>query len=361
MKREGRGRLSPLYDPGKSLVVTGGGTGGHVIPAIEIARAHQRLSSSPVLYVGTPGSLEERLAARANLPFAAVRAGGVVGKSLLGKLAGGASILQGVGGAIRMLRRFRPGLVVGTGGYVQVPVIVAAGLLRIPALLVEPNRVAGLANKVLAPFVSRVVYGWERGGGIPLAPDVRGPEPDANRFERMPLRLLIMGGSQGAQMLNERLPEVVALAVRRLEGRPVEIIHQCGERWLDATKNRYQQLGLAVRVEGFLPEISKLFREQSLVIARAGAMTVAEITASGTPAIYIPFPHSAGGHQQENAREVERTGGGWCWEESSLMEKENRGQELAGLLSAGTYLYERGQKAWEHSPGISASEWLTRQ
>lgn len=353
--------MSPLYDPGKGLLVTGGGTGGHVIPAIEIARAHQRLSSSPVLYAGTPGSLEERLAARANLPFAAVRAGGVVGKSLPGKLAGGASILRGIGGAIGLLKKFRPGLVVGTGGYVQVPVIVAAGFLRIPALLVEPNRVAGLANKVLAPFVAKVVYGWDQGGGIPLAPGVRGPEPDQNRFERLPLRLLIMGGSQGARMLNESLPEVVALALRRLEGRPVEIVHQCGERWLESTRERYRQRGIEARVEGFLPEISKLFREQSLVIARAGAMTVAEITASGTPAIYIPFPHSAGGHQQENALEVERTGGGWCWKESSLIEKEIRAQELARMLSEGDLLYERGQKAWEHSPGVSASEWLTRQ
>ncbi len=353
--------MPPLYDPGKSLLVTGGGTGGHIIPAIEIARAHRRLSALPVVYAGTPGSLEERLASRATIPFEPVRAGGVVGKSFVKKLAGGMAILRGTGDALRLLRKSRPGLVIGTGGYVQVPVILAARLLRVPTLLIEPNQVAGLANRVFAPFVDRVVFGWAPGGGIPLAPDVRGPAPVPERFERRPLRLLIMGGSQGARVLNERLPEIVATALKSMGDTPVDVIHQCGERWVESTRESYRQWGVSARVEGFLPGIATLLGEQSLVVARAGAMTVAEITASGTPAIYCPFPHSAGGHQRENARSVERTEGGWCWEEEQLLDKKACALELARILSSGPLLYGRGKKAWENSPGVSASEWLIRQ
>ena len=352
--------MPPLYDAQKSLLVTGGGTGGHVIPAIEIAKAHRRASSRPVLYAGTPGSLEERLASRAGLPFAPIHAGGVVGKSLSGKISGALAILRGTGSALRLVGDFRPGLVIGTGGYVQVPVVVAARTLGVPIALIEPNRVAGLANRMLGPLASRVVYGWESNGGIPLAPDVRRPAPDRNRFESRPLRLLVMGGSQGARVLNERLPEILAKALPQIPERSVEIIHQSGERWIESTRERYQSLGVPVRVEGFLPEIAALLGSQSLVVARAGAMTVAEITASGTPAIYCPFPHSAGGHQKENARAVEEIGGGWCWEEDRLLGTESCAADLSRILSDSSLLYATGLGAWNHSPGVPASEWLSR-
>ena len=352
--------MPPLYEPQKSLLITGGGTGGHVVPAIEIARAHQRFSSRPVLYAGTPGSLEERLASRAGIPFSPIRAGGVVGKSWSGKVSGVLAILRGTGSALRLVRDFRPGLVIGTGGYVQVPVIVAARILGVPIVLIEPNRVAGLANRVLGPLARRVVYGWSSDGGIPLAPDVRRPAPDRDRFEAIPLKILVMGGSQGARVLNERVPEILARTLPHIPSRSVEIIHQSGERWVESTRERYQRLGLSVRVEGFLPEIASLLGSQSLVIARAGAMTVAEITASGTPAIYCPFPHSAGGHQKENARAVEESGGGWCWEEERLLGIESCAADLARILSDSSLLYATGMGAWKLSPGVPASEWLSR-
>ncbi|MGC8528676.1 MAG: UDP-N-acetylglucosamine--N-acetylmuramyl-(pentapeptide) pyrophosphoryl-undecaprenol N-acetylglucosamine transferase [Leptospirillia bacterium] len=349
-----------LYDAQKSLLITGGGTGGHVVPAIEIAKAHMRVSSRPVLYAGTPGSLEERLASRAGIPFAPVHAGGIVGKSLSGKISGAYSILRGTGSALRHVSDFRPGLVLGTGGYVQVPVVVAARILGVPIALMEPNRVAGLANRILGPLARRIVYGWATDGGIPLAPDVRRPAPGRERFESRPLKVLVMGGSQGARVLNERLPEILAKSLQQLPGRVVEIIHQSGERWVESTRERYQRRGVPVRVEGFLPEIASLLGNQSLVVARAGAMTVAEITASGTPAIYCPFPHSAGGHQKENARAVEDRGGGWCWEENRLMDIETCAAEISRILSDSALLYGTGLAAWTHSPGVPASEWLLR-
>ena len=350
--------MSPLYDLKRGLLVTGGGTGGHVIPAIELALAHRNLSSSSVTYAGTPGSLEERLSGRHQIPFAAVSAGGLVGKSLLGKISGGVAILRGTQGAMALIRRLSPGLVIGTGGYVQVPVIIAARILGVPCVLLEPNKIAGLANKVLAPFVSHVVNGWDTGGGIPLAPDVRKAPPDPVRFSRNPLRFLVMGGSQGARSINERIPGIVASALRRMPESRVEIIHQSGDRWLFDTEARYKNLGVPARVTGFLPGIASLFGEQSLVFARAGAMTVAEITASGTPAIYCPFPHSAGGPQKANALAVSEAGGGWCWDESRLSDTDSCARDLAAILCDRNHLFERGRKAWEKSPGIPASEWL---
>jgi len=352
--------MSGLYDFNRGLLVTGGGTGGHVIPAIELALAHRTLSTAPVTYAGTPGSLEERLSARAGIPFVPVSAGGLVGKSLVGKISGGVAILRGTRAALELIRRLSPGLVIGTGGYVQVPVIAAARILGVPCVLVEPNRIAGLANRALAPFVSRVVNGWDSGGGIPLAPDVRKAPPDPDRFAQSPLRLLVMGGSQGARTINERVPGIVALALRTMgEGR-IEVIHQSGERWLSDTEARYKKFGVSARVTGFLPGIASLLGEQSLVFARAGAMTVAEITASGTPAIYCPFPHSAGGHQKANALAVSEAGGGWCWEESRLSDTETCAKELATIISDRNHLFESGRRAWELSPGVPAAEWLQR-
>jgi UDP-N-acetylglucosamine--N-acetylmuramyl-(pentapeptide) pyrophosphoryl-undecaprenol N-acetylglucosamine transferase len=353
-------RRGPLYGPSTSLILTGGGTGGHVVPAIELAKAHRKISTGSLLYVGSPGSLEERLSRQAKIPFEAVPSGGFVGKSLREKGKALAKMLKGIGAALGILRRERPDLVIGTGGYVQIPVVASALLMRIPVVLLEPNQVMGLANRLFQPWVASVVRPDKKGevGGIPISSEVRGPFPDRDRFAGEVLGVMILGGSQGARALNEKIPDILRLVIASRKDRRVDIIHQSGERWKEGTINRYRDLGMTVTVEGFLPGLSSHFREQALIVARAGAMTVAEISASGTPAIYIPFPFSAGGHQEMNARAMEEKGAGWCWSEAGLDDVGARAKELSQILFEPERLYSAAERAWNCSGAVSAEIWL---
>ncbi len=352
--------MGALYHAGSRLLVTGGGTGGHVIPAIEIARAHRERANAPVFYAGGDGSLEARLAERARIPFFPVSSGGFVGKSLSGKLAGLRKMAGGIPSAIKVLTESHPDLVIGTGGYVQVPVVLAARIRGIPVVLLEPNRVPGLANRLLRPLAVRTVVAGEqgqKGGGIPVAPGVRGPAPLPERFFRNPPKILVMGGSQGARAINRKIPEIIG-ELRNTSVGPIEILHQSGERWLEETRESYRNLGLSARVEGFLPGISGLLSAQTLVIARAGAMTIAELTGSGTPAIYIPFPHSAGGHQEMNALSLAKEGGGWFWREDRLEDPAACAKDLARILMGREELFATARNAWRLSPAVPAEEWL---
>jgi UDP-N-acetylglucosamine--N-acetylmuramyl-(pentapeptide) pyrophosphoryl-undecaprenol N-acetylglucosamine transferase len=349
-----------LYVPGKTLLLTGGGTGGHVVPALELARAHRKLSSGNLLYVGSPGSLEESLSRKENIPFEAVSSGGFVGKSPREKIKALLKILGGIGTASGILKKVRPGLLIGTGGYVQIPVVAAALMRGVPVVLLEPNQVMGLANRIFRPWVARVVGAGGSGmsGGIPVAPGVCGPPPLKDRFMGETLKIMVLGGSQGARSINEKVPEILRKALASRPDKSVEILHQSGERWKESTIDRYRELGLSARVEGFLPGLAARFREQTLIVARAGAMTVAEITASGTPAIYIPFPYSAGAHQEGNARAAEKKGAGWFWSEKSLDNVSVRADELSGILFDPERLFTAGKAAWAMSPAVSAEHWL---
>ena len=352
--------MGRLYGPESRLLVTGGGTGGHVIPAIEIALAHRRRGEGPVFYAGGPGGLESRLSRESGIPFFPVSSGGVAGKSLRGRIYGLGKIFAGIPSAMKILGEIRPDLVIGTGGYVQVPVVLAARLKGIPIVLLEPNRVTGLANRFLRPLASRTVFAGRNGavsGGIPVGGEVRGPSPFRERFFQNPPKILVMGGSQGARSLNKKIPGILA-SLRNSSVWPIEILHQSGERWREETCEAYRSLGVSARVEGFLPGISALLREQTLVICRAGAMTIAEMTASGTPAIYIPFPHSAGGHQDKNARVLEREGGGWYWPEDWLEDPEARTRDLEKILEDRDNLFAVAGTAWAISPAVSADDWL---
>lgn len=350
----------PIYGPSTRLLLTGGGTGGHVIPALELARAHRAHASGSVFYVGSPASLEEELSRRMELPFSPVSSGGFVGKSLWARIRALVKIWRGLGRSLKLLGELRPDLVIGTGGYVQIPVVAAAILRRIPVVLIESNRVMGLANRIFRPLVSRVVTPGTPGDlrGIPVAPDVRESRPLRERFSGPEIRIMVIGGSQGARNLNEKLPAILARAIESLPGRSVEVFHQCGERWQEETRSRYAALGVRAVVEGFVPGLARMFRRQTLVLARAGAMTIAELTASGTPAIYIPFPASAGGHQERNAKGVEGLGAGRVWLEADLGDAGKRGQELTELLGDGERLFGMAVRAWEGTTAVSAENWL---
>ncbi|MCL4461515.1 MAG: UDP-N-acetylglucosamine--N-acetylmuramyl-(pentapeptide) pyrophosphoryl-undecaprenol N-acetylglucosamine transferase [Nitrospirae bacterium] len=340
------------------LVVTGGGTGGHVVPAITLLEAAREEFGADILYVGTPGNLEDRLTRQRNIPFSGILTSGFMGKSPLEKLQAVSRIAPGVSEALRILKDFRPDLMVGTGGYVQVPSVLAAALLGVPVFLLEPNGVTGWANRLLKPFVSGVVlpYGDKAPSGIPLKSAIRPERPDEERFSGT-LTLLVVGGSQGARQINRQVPGILK-AVLEKEGPVLRIIHQAGEAGAEETRELYRTLGLEAEVLGFDPDLSGRYRTSSLVIARAGAMTVAEITYSGTPAFYVPYPRAIRDHQRINAEAIQRAGGGWVWPDGGLSDTAARAAELSAVLNAPDRLREAGKKAWSFSPGRPAAQWL---
>lgn len=344
----------------ESLVVTGGGTGGHVVPALNIARAAISRFKAKVIYVGSPGNLEERMAHEAGIPFYGLRASGFMKKGWERKAKAVLQILPSFWEARSLFARVRPDLVVGTGGYVQIPAVLAARFRHVPSVLLEPNVVSGWSNRVLGPIVDRTVpcYGISGMSGVPLAAMEKPPRPLADRF-RSPYRILVSGGSQGALRLNRNLPWIF----RNLErfGIPpedLEILHQTGEKWRDETQALYQSIGLKARVVGFVSDLSHEYGCRSLVIARSGAMTVAEITFSGTPAIYVPYPHAVSNHQAENALHVQKGGGGWLWSDISLDEIGNRAEELARILKDPAEMFAVANRAWSMSPGRPAVRWV---
>lgn len=350
-------RLSRLV----RLAVTGGGTGGHVIPALNLLRAAQTDFKAAVLYLGTPGNLEERLAREQSFPFSGIRTAGFMGKGLRRKIRALWHVLPGMREARRILERFAPDLLVGTGGYVQIPSVLAACSLGIPTILLEPNVVTGWANRVLEPFVGGVVrpYGTGRWSGVPLAIHPRPPVPVETRF-RAPFRILVAGGSQGALRINRNLPRIFQALFRHgILPDQLEILHQAGEKGKEETEILYRSLGVPARVVGFLPDLSSHYGKCSLVVARAGAMTVAEITFSGAPAFYVPYPVAIRDHQRRNAEAVKDAGGGWVWEDLSLEQTDERAGEIARILLDPAGLHEASVRAWERSPGRSSHSWLS--
>lgn len=340
------------------LAVTGGGTGGHVVPALNILSAARQEFHAEVLYIGSPGNMEERLAREYGYPFSGIRTSGLMGKGMARKMKAMSLVMPGVSEAIRILKDFSPDLLVGTGGYVQVPPVIAASLLGIPVFLLEPNVLTGWANRLLKPLVAGVVppYGGGKLTGVPLGIDPRPLSPSAQRFSGS-LPVLVAGGSQGARQINRQVPLILEAALKGAD-LPVTIFHQAGESGKEETEELYRSLGLSATVVGFVPDLPARYQDSALVIARAGAMTVAEITYSGTPAFYVPYPLAIRDHQRVNAEAVRNAGGGWVWDDASLTETQERARELFHILSDPVRLHQAAVAAWTLSPGRSSGQWL---
>jgi UDP-N-acetylglucosamine--N-acetylmuramyl-(pentapeptide) pyrophosphoryl-undecaprenol N-acetylglucosamine transferase len=290
------------------VMMLAGGTGGHVYPALAVA-SELRERGYRLGWVGTRRGLEARVVPAAGIKLHCLPTRGLRGKGLLQKNSAlvlmGISLLQ----ALLLLLKDRPSAVVGMGGYASVPAALAAWLLRRPILLQEQNAVAGSANRGLAPLASTIVTGFpgvlaERGArwlGNPVRDDllqVAAQAPwhwDGSR----PLRVLVLGGSLGARPLNQAMPAVAAELGARCEW-----LHQCGSAHLQATLDDYAQRapGAQVEVRAFMENMAEVYGWADLVICRAGALTVAELAATGRPAILIPLPHAIDDHQTANAR-----------------------------------------------------------
>jgi UDP-N-acetylglucosamine--N-acetylmuramyl-(pentapeptide) pyrophosphoryl-undecaprenol N-acetylglucosamine transferase len=309
----------------EGYVIAGGGTGGHVFPALALAgEIRSRRPEAPIVFVGTRRGLEVDLVPRAGFALEFVRAQGLVGKSFLGLLSGTATLPLSFLDSFRILDRHRPRAVVGVGGYASGPVVATAWARRTPSVIHESNAVPGVTNRILARLATRVVAGTEAAlaqlpsaivVGNPVRPEFFAASPLDSRAASRPFRVLVVGGSQGAAILNRLVP--AALIAARAQGIPIDVVHQAGRAHrglgfdrddLQALYERSMNGGAHVQVREFLDDMPAEFASADLIISRSGAMSVAEIAAAGRPSLLIPFAAATHGHQEANARALERAG-----------------------------------------------------
>jgi UDP-N-acetylglucosamine--N-acetylmuramyl-(pentapeptide) pyrophosphoryl-undecaprenol N-acetylglucosamine transferase len=311
----------------KTLMIAGGGTGGHIYPAIAIAREYlARDASWKVVFVGTEKGLEKTIVPKAGFPLEFINVGGLKGKGGVDLLRNVARLPLGFVDAWRVVGKHRPAAVLGVGGYSSGPVLVAAMLRRIPTIVHEANAFPGLANRVVARWVTSVAVAFaealprmHRPDGVVTGNPIRGeffaaPAPAAGRTRK---RVLIFGGSQGSRILNEAMSQALLFLARQKD--VLEIVHQTGPNNLDSVREAYRQSAFAdARVVPYLDPMADEIAAADVVVSRAGAMTVGELAAVGRAAILVPFAAATNNHQELNARVVEKAGGALVITEAEL-------------------------------------------
>jgi len=308
-----------------------GGTGGHVFPGLAVAE-EMRAAGWDVVWMGAKTGMEARLVPARGYRMAYVRAVALRGKGLAAALLLPLNLLVGFAQAARAIFRLRPDVVLGMGGYVAFPGGMMASLLARPLAVHEQNAIAGLTNRVLAAVADKAMTAFPdalKGAewtGNPVRRDIAAmPPPETRCAGRSgPLNLLVVGGSLGAQALNECLPRALAL----LEPRP-RVVHQSGEKHLEALRANYRAAGVKGELVPFIDDMARRYAEADLVICRAGAITVAELAAGGVASVLVPFPHAVDDHQSANARFLSERGAALLLPQSELTP-----QKLADTLRA---------------------------
>lgn len=298
------------------VLIMAGGTGGHIFPGIAVG-AELRARGVPVVWLGGRVGLEQRLVPAAGFPLRTLGFGGVRGKGLVTRMLALPRLLGAWLAARRLLRQLRPRSVLALGGYASAPGGLAARSLRLPLVVHEQNRVPGMTNRLLARHATRLLSGFADAFptgraewvGNPVRESIAAlPEPALRLAGRSgPLRVLVLGGSQGAQSLNGRLP-----AVFGRYGEALEVHHQCGAAHVEATRAAYAASGVRARVEPFIDDMAAAYAWADLAVCRAGALTIAELCAAGVPAILVPFPHAVDDHQTRNAEAMVAVGAAEC-------------------------------------------------
>ena len=297
------------------VLLAGGGTGGHLFPGIAVARELRRRDPNcDVMFVGAGRELEARVLSREGLPLERVRAVGLMGRSPLAVLKGLARLPAAFLDATRLLRRYRPDIVVGLGGYSSGPVVLLAAAGRAATLVLEQNVVPGVTNRLLGRVVQAAAVSYaetlvrfgSKGfvSGNPVRAEFFAAAPPRQTLTEP--RVLVIGGSQGAHALNVAMVE----AAPSIAGAPrlVRVTHQSGEADLEMVRTGYRVAGVTARVEPFLDAMDTEMSDADVVVCRAGATTLAELAAAGRPAILVPYPHAANDHQRLNAAAFERRG-----------------------------------------------------
>jgi UDP-N-acetylglucosamine--N-acetylmuramyl-(pentapeptide) pyrophosphoryl-undecaprenol N-acetylglucosamine transferase len=313
------------------ILIAGGGTGGHVIPALAIARELKAQYGTEILFVGTARGIENRLVPQAGFQLKLIKVGALKNVSVATRLRTLADLPLAILHARKIIRSFGPQVVVGVGGYASGPAMAAAILGRIPTLAFESNYVPGFANRIVGRRVSAAAVHFKeteryfrnaRVVGVPLRQEFFNiaPRPaDAHPT------LLVFGGSQGAHAINQAVTAAITEVQRRVPN--LHVIHQTGERDYNDVQAAYTRAGTSAEVSAFIENMPQAFTQADLLICRAGASTVAEITAAGKPAIFIPFPRAADDHQRRNAEAVAASGAA-----SVILEAELTPQRLAQAI-----------------------------
>ena len=316
-----------------TIVVAGGGTGGHLYPGISIAQEIEtRRPGVEIVFAGAGTSLERTILAPHGYRLIAIRSGGVVGKSLAGRIRGIGRAMTGFVQSIRTLMRRRPRVVIGVGGYASGPMVLAAVMLRVPSLIHEQNYYPGLTNRLLAPWVRRVAVSFEDtrryfgGRGELTGNPIRAAFRGAKRKTRGDtFNVLIFGGSQGAKSINSTVVD----ALPRLQEirADLRVLHGTGAADHERVAAAYAASGFEAQVLPYITDILRAYEWADLVVARAGASSVSEIAVCGKASILVPLPTSAHDHQRYNARKFAEAGASLLMEESSLT-----GEALAQAL-----------------------------
>lgn len=336
----------------RTVLIMAGGTGGHVFPALAAARVLRERGFEPV-WLGTQRGLEAKLVPPHQIPIEWITVTGVRGKGIATLLAAPFQLARAVWQSIQVMRRRQPVVVLGAGGFVSGPGGIAAWLTRRPLVIHEQNAVAGMTNRMLARLARRVFEAFpssfpksikaERVGN-PVRREIAAlPSPDQRFAERRgPLRVLIIGGSQGASRLNVVVPAALAMIDSSL--RP-QVLHQAGERHIAQARESYQKHAVEADVRAFIDDMAEAYAWADLVICRSGALTVSELAAAGVPAVFVPFAAAVDDHQTHNARFPVAAGAGVLIPEAELTPL-RLADELRALLETGrSRLAEMGMKA----------------
>ena len=335
----------------RRFLVMAGGTGGHVFPALATARRLQELGHE-VQWLGSAGGMEERLIGDTDIPLSVISVSGLRGKGRLALLLAPFRLVRALWQSLRVMSEVKPDCVIGMGGFVTGPGGLSAWLTRRPLLVHEQNAVAGMTNRILARFANTVMEAFPgsfgegvitRCTGNPVRSDVASiADPDqrmAGRTGR--IRVLVVGGSLGAQAINEKMPVAVARLPEEL--RP-EIRHQCGERNYEAALAAYESAGVDASVEPFIKDMAEAYAWADLVVCRAGALTISELCAAGVGALLVPFPHAVDDHQTRNADYMVRAGAALLMPQHKLTD-ELLADTLADLLGNREHIIDMARAA----------------
>lgn len=318
------------------VMILAGGTGGHIFPALAVAKV-LRARGVPVTWLGADGAMETRLVPQHGIPLDTLAISGVRGKGKLALLGAPLRIFKAIRGAGAVLRQRSPRAVVSFGGFAAGPGGMAARLQGRPLLVHEQNRAPGFTNRVLAKFARRILTGFpgsfparEEAVGNPVRGEITGLLAPAQRFagRTAPLRLLVLGGSQGARALNMALPQ----ALSALSEFHIEVRHQCGEKMREEAVRAYAEANVAASVESFIADMAEAYAWADLVVCRAGASTLAELCAAGIGSVLVPFPAAVDDHQTKNAMYLVERGAAVLLKQDEQLAKHL--QRILGELAA---------------------------
>jgi len=294
------------------VIIAGGGTGGHVIPALAIAQVLRSHYGAEVLFVGTQRGIETRLVPAAGFDLRLIDVGALKRVDFATRLKTLLDLPRAVAASVKLVSEFRPDVMIGVGGYASGPAMFVAGMMSIPTLAFEPNVIPGVANRLIALMVSAAAVHFPATchyfrncvvTGVPVRRECFRVPP--RPIDARPT-LLVFGGSQGAHAINDAVINALAALSAQVPG--IRLIHQTGERDYNDAQAAYLRSQVPIEVSAFIEEMPQMFARADLVVCRSGASTVAEITAAGKPAIFIPFPHATDDHQLRNAEALARAG-----------------------------------------------------